>query len=451
MAQQHIPEELFRRFFLLSTSRAETRQIVSHLLRGCQRCSELAVRIGSESGASSGSSADWQEAYERVFDRALAFASREERRLAAEKLHGWAYWAFLEALPPHERTARIEADETFHTWGLYHRLLEASRWHLGKDPAEAVDIGKLAVLVAERLDRSRIGRARVADFQAAAWAALGNTQRVAGNFEEARHSFNEAWRILEEHGTNSPAERASLLSLEASYMKDIGEFETAEAALEEALELYGLAGDVHQQGRILLQLGETIGYVAPDRGLSYLRKALALIDSNREPRLDLYAQHNVALVLNEAGRPEEALAVLDRARPLYRQFRDDLTQLRLHWLEAKIAHRRGDLAEAETIFQQLWEEFRVRDLNQEVVLVSIELAEVLTRKGQAARAADLAAGCYSIMRTWGLRRDALAAWIVFQNALGSLTEGEALEELFGKVQEYFRRHWVKPGRFEPDL
>jgi ATP/maltotriose-dependent transcriptional regulator MalT len=161
--------------------------------------------------------------------------------------------------------------------------------------------------------------------------------------------------------------------------------------------------------------------------------------------------HTWSLTTGSSGRPEEALSVLDRARPLYRQFRDDLTQLRLHWLEAKIAHRRGDLAEAETIFQQLWEEFRVRDLNQEVVLVSIELAEVLTKKGEAARAADLAAGCYSIMRTWGLRRDALAAWIVFQNALGSFTEGEALGELFGKVQEYFRRHWVKPGRFEPDL
>jgi hypothetical protein len=67
-------------------------------------------------------------------------------------------------------------------------------------------------LVAERLDQSRIGRARVADFQAAARAALGNTQRVAGNFEDARHSFNKAWRILEEHGTNTPAERASLLN-----------------------------------------------------------------------------------------------------------------------------------------------------------------------------------------------------------------------------------------------
>jgi tetratricopeptide (TPR) repeat protein len=292
-----------------------------------------------------------------------------------------------------------------------------------------------------------MGKERVADLQAAAWAALGNTQRVAGDFDAARHAFNEAWKVLEEHGTNDPGERAAILSLEASYMKDIGEFETAEAALEEALELYRTVGDGHLQGRVLLQMGEAIGHVAPDRGITHIQKALALIDASKEPRLDLCAQHSLAGFLSEAGRPEEALAVLDRARPLYRQFPDDLAQLRLHWLEAKIAHRRGDLTQAENIFQQLWEEFRVRDLNQEVVLISIELAEVLTKKGEAARAADLAAGCYSIMRGWGLHKDALAAWIVFQNALNAVAEGKTLEDLFGKIEAYFRRHWVKPAAF----
>jgi tetratricopeptide (TPR) repeat protein len=76
---------------------------------------------------------------------------------------------------------------------------------------------------------------------------------VAGDFDGARQAFYQAWRILEERGTNNPAER-SLLSLEAYYIKDVGEFETAEAILEEALELYKAAGDVHMQGRVLVQM-----------------------------------------------------------------------------------------------------------------------------------------------------------------------------------------------------
>jgi tetratricopeptide (TPR) repeat protein len=448
MRQRHIPEELFRKFLGLKTSKQENRRVVRHLLSGCRSCLDLAARAAFEAGLFSTRPAGGADGYEEVLDRAADFASREERRLAVEKLHGWAQWAFLEDLRPEERVLWVRNDPAFQTWGLYHRLFEAARWYLRQDPGEAVDICLLAIQVAEQLGLSGLGPELVADLQAAAWGALANTQRVANDFEGARQSFNQAWRILEERGTGDPAERASLLSLEASYIKDVGEFETAEAILEEALGIYKAAGDAHLQGRVLLKMGEIIGHVAPDRGILHIRKALTLIDPRREPRLELSAQHALSQFLSDAGNPEEALAVLDRARPLFEQFPDDLTQLRLHWLEAKIAHRRGDLAEAAAIFQQLWEELRVRDLNQEVVLVSIELAEVLTKQGEAARAADLAAGCYTIMRTWGLHKDALAAWIVFQESLQALQrDSEALGDLCGRIQVYFRRHWVRPAGF----
>jgi hypothetical protein len=138
------------------------------------------------------------------------------------------------------------------------------------------------------------------------------------------------------------------------------------------------------------------------------------------------------------------LAVLERARPLYEQLGDELTQLRLHWVEGKIAHRLGKLAEAEHIFSQLWEELHARNLHQEVVLVSIEMAQVLTRKGEPVRAAELAAQCFSVMKSWRLHNDALAAWIVFQEALA---EGAVQRELFAKIESCYRRHWVRPARF----
>ena len=53
----------------------------------------------------------------------------------------------------------------------------------------------------------------------------------------------------------------------------------------------------------------------------------------------------------------------------------------MHWLEARIAYRLGEYAEAESIFAQIWEEFRARNLNQEVVLVTIDLAQVVAAKG----------------------------------------------------------------------
>lgn len=438
MAEWHVSEGLMERFLRTDVTQGEARQVVRHLLGGCLGCTGLAHRLAAEPGISE------EEAYEQVFARALAQATEAERELALERLRGWGQWTYLEALPPEERVVLVESDPRFHTWGLYDRLLEASRWYLRTEPAEAVDIVQLAILAAGRLDPAKVGKERIADLQAGAWAALGNVKRIAEDFEGSRSAFNEAWRILED-GTGDPTEEARLISLEASYMKDVGEFELAEESLEGALRLYRKVQDAHQQGRVFLQMGEIIGHVSPERGLGHIQNALSLLDRSKEPRLDLCAQHALAQFLSDSGHPEEGLVVLERARPLYKQFRDELTQLRLHWVEGKIAHRLGDLSSAETIFGHLWDEFRARDLNQEVVLVSIDLAQVLVKKGEPARAAELAAQCYSIMANWGLHRDALAAWLVFQEALA---QGRTVADLFQKVEGYYRRHWVRPGAFE---
>ncbi|MFY9819980.1 MAG: tetratricopeptide repeat protein [Thermoanaerobaculia bacterium] len=281
------------------------------------------------------------------------------------------------------------------------------------------------------------------DLRAAAWADLGNIKRLASDFEGSRRAFNEAWRISEE-GTGEPVEAAYILSLESAYMRDMGEFETAEAALEEALELYERVGDRHQQGRTLLKMGNAIGYANPERALSHIRRGLALVDAGKEPRLDLCAQHDFALFLNDSGRPEEALAVLDRVRPLYKQFPDEWTQLRLHWLEGRIARNLGELEEAEDIYKQLWEELQARDLRHELVLLSIDLAELLVFKGEPKRAADLVEQCYPVMKSWGLHSYALAAWLVFRDSLAQCR----MDSVFTRMREYFRRHWVKPVTLE---
>lgn len=447
MAESHIPEDSIGRFVRGELSREEAQQVIRHLLTGCSQCSEmmhLATRQANLFGSGDRSATGWNQTYEAVFQQALAFASDLERQLAEERLRGWAQWAALEPLSPSERISTVQADPSFHTFGLYTRLLEASRWALRSEPAEAVDIVRLAIEVAEQLDLPRIGKPHRADLLATAWAALGNVQRIAEDFDGARRSFNEAWRLMEEEGTNDPLDRATIISLEASYMKDIGNFEMAVSVLEEAIEIYRKAGDFHSQGRILLQSGEIVGHLHPEQGIANIQNALTLIDSTKEPNLDLCAQHALAQFLSDTGHPEAALAVLDRARPLYERYGDELTQLRLHWLEGKIAHRLGKLDEAEHIFGQLWEELRVRNLNQEVVLVSIEIAQVLTRKGETARAADLAAQCFSIMKGWQLHNDALAAWIVFQNALA---QGTAEGKVFENIEAYYRRHWVRPTRF----
>jgi ATP/maltotriose-dependent transcriptional regulator MalT len=164
-----------------------------------------------------------------------------------------------------------------------------------------------------------------------------------------------------------------------------------------------------------------------------------------EERVPLHRRmpYDLAWFLNDSGKPEEALVVLDRARRVYQQLPDKWTQLRLHWLEGRIVASIGDLAEAESIFGHLWDEFRARNLNHELVLVSIDLAEVLVAEGQAARAVALIKDSYPIMKAWRLHRYALAAWVVFEQAVA---QGQA-SDIFRRIRDYYRRYWIRPVAF----
>jgi len=445
MAEWHLSADLFRRFLDGRAKRDESKQIVRHLVRGCDQCQALASRLVAESGywfpkRSFGVS---EEAYEQVFEAAFSFTTKEERRIAVERLLGWGQWAAVESLLPEERRALVIADRDYHHWGFYRALLDAAHSYGFSDPREGVNIVELALAVSELLSVAEVGGEEAAtDMRAKGYAILGNARRLASDLPGAREAINEAWRLNEE-GTGDPLERAQLVSFDASYIRMMGEFETAEAALEEALRIYAAAGDSHMQGRILIKMGDAIGYVNPERAILHLRRAVVLINASREPRLELCAQHDLAHFLSDAGRPEEALALLDRTRPLYKQFPDDFTQLRLHWLEGRIARALGHLDEAAHIFRQVWGGFRERDRHYDLVMASIDLAETYVAQGSHETAAALAADVYAVMGTWGLHRHALTAWLMLENAL----ELRQAEDLFGKIRLYFSRRWHNPTEF----
>jgi tetratricopeptide (TPR) repeat protein len=445
MAEWHLSADLFRRFLDGRAKRDESKQIVRHLVRGCDECQALASRLVAESGYwfPKGSFAASEEAYEGAFEAAFSFTTKEERRIAVERLLGWGQWAAVEPLLPEERRALVIGDRDYHHWGFYRALLDAAHSYGFTDPREGVNIVELALVVSELLSVAEVGGEEAAtDMRAKGYAILGNARRLASDLPGARQAINEAWR-LNEDGTGDPLERAQLISFDASYIRMMGEFETAEAALEEALRIYRAAGDRHMQGRTLIKMGDAIGYVNPERAILHLRRAVDLINPLREPRLELCAQLDLTHFLSDAGRPEEALALLDRTRPLYKQFPDHWMQLRLHWLEGRIARALGHLDEAAHIFRQVWEGFRERELHYDLVMASIDLVETCVVQGNHETAARLAADVYAVMKTWGLHRHALAAWLMLENAL----ELRQAEELFGKIRVYFSRRWHNPVEF----
>ena len=208
----------------------------------------------------------------RSVARTLAFATRPEETLAVEMLRGWGHWAALKRDSP----GALRSDRGgshYRTYGFYQRLLEASRWYIRTDPAEAVDVVRLAIMVAERLDPAVIGE-RIGDLRAAAWASLANARRLTYHSRAPAAPLTKHGESSRRRGTNDPLDRAHMIGLESGYMQDMGEFETAEASLEEALVIYRSLRDRHLEGRTLLKMGDCIGQIYPERGITRIRQAL---------------------------------------------------------------------------------------------------------------------------------------------------------------------------------
>lgn len=327
--ERHASEVTLRRFFRAELSRRDSADLVRHLLTQCPRCLETALAVGAEEGfvfTPDGFQPERfvtdPDLYNATFLNLLRSGEETQARLAAEKLRGIGLFALLlfallEEKKREKRLDRIRKDRRFHSWGLYTRLMEKSQEYSRNDPAGGLHLAELAVAVVETLDPEEHKPGLIADFHAAALANLGNARRLAADFEGARTSIQEAWEALKP-GTGDPLEEASLVSLEASLLRDLGDVEGAVALLDRAFEIYQELDDTNQQARTLIKQANALGGVDPAQAIPLLQEALALLDAAEHPRLELSARHNLIVYLNEAGQTREALALLEISRPLYR-------------------------------------------------------------------------------------------------------------------------------------
>jgi tetratricopeptide (TPR) repeat protein len=443
----HLSADLCRRFLEGRISAPEKRAFVRHLITQCEDCLGLLGRIVAEGGYWFGrrSAKAYAEGdYAAAFQAAFKFATRAERRIAVEHLRGWGHWAALDPLLPSERFSAVIEHKDWHHWGLFRALLDAARWYRSRDPQEAADIVLLALEIVEFLSPYGVGdEAATRDMRAKAFAMLADCRRIAGDLDGARQAIAKAWRWHEE-GMGDPLDKAHLWRADASYAAAVGELETAETILEKALSLYLAANERHLQGRTLIQMGETVGYANPNRGIAHMEHGLQLINAVREPRMELRAQHHLAEFLCLAHRPQEALAIMNRTRGLYRQFEEDAVQLRLHWLQGQIARGLGKVAEAVEIFRLTREEYRARDLRREFTLVTIDQAEAHVGHGETPTALRLLGETTPALASWNLHQNGLAAWLFVGKSLRERREPGTATALFESLRLYYRRYWLVP-------
>jgi hypothetical protein len=435
----HPTPELLDRLLAGAVTDAESRWALVHLLGQCAVCSRHLRRALAATDPAKGPSS-----YDTAITAALERSAAGREALSAERLQATAIWARLEGTPPSQRLRRIAGDARYHTWALASRLLDLAAESSWQDTAAGIDASRLALAIAERLPAATHPAGLNHDLRGRALASLADSLRLDGQLDDARATLVQAHEALE-LGTGDPPERAALLRVQASLELADGDPAVADALLRAAAGIYRRFGDRHQEGRTLHQLARAVGYDHPAHGAVLARRALALIEPAREPRLHLAARHGLVWFLNDSGLGAQALDELDRARPLYALCRDSEPRLLLPWLEARICRRLGELAAAERGLTAVWHDFHDSNFPQELTLVSLDLAEAYLEQGKTRHAVRLLRTFQGFLGHFQMHAAGMAAWLLLIDAAAG--EAPSAQALTRQAGLYFRRAWRRPLPF----
>jgi len=337
-----------------------------------------------------------------------------------------------------------------HHWGLLRRALDASAQAGKMNPVEAVDIAHFAVALADALDPAVYGQPHLQDFRARSLTALGSAKRAAADFRGAEQAFRAAWDTLAT-GTGDPYEKANLVCYESVLLRDLGDFEAAFSLLDGARTVYEEGGDDRLLAGVLVQQANSIGFVDPLRAVELARRGLALLGADlgnggvsgvagrKDGYFELSARNALAYFLNEAGYPEEARQIQETTRPLYARFPGVAVQSRMRWLDGLIARNLGDYRSAEHTLGELRTVLAAHNFDLELVLVSLDLAEILLWSRRHGEAAQLIRETYPVLTAWGLEKDLLALWVSLESCLRE--QAEESTALMRDLAATLRRGW----------
>lgn len=419
---RHPGRETCRAFLHGEATADEARQVVRHLLAGCADCGlHLAeIRQGAAAPVS------YDAVFERVERRILGSVEHRqaEKRAASELYEELFRHEALEGL------IQVHSTRRYSSIALCELLLQKSQDLRLSHPAQAQTAARLAVSVAEQLDLDFYGAPVVQDLRAIAWAYVGDVQRVITDLRSAKSCLEIAEQLVES-GTGDPLLKAELLSFQASFLCQMGNFEEAVRLLNRASSIYRRLGDRHLVGRTMVRKGTVLGNAGEiETAARLIRQGIDLIDLPREPRLMVYAIHNLIWFLHHSGQAKQAGDCIEGARQLYSQGKDRRQLGRLRWLEGKLAQRgekaEGALAEARDTLTR-------EGLNYEAALAAVDLASLYASEGRAADMRRQAAQILPLFQSGDMYRETVTALMTFEKCQKE-EPAALLRELSGQIR-----------------
>jgi tetratricopeptide (TPR) repeat protein len=356
----------------------------------------------------------------------------------------------LLAQPPAARRRAFE-QVRFESPALCRQLLSASEDRIFDLPAESLELARLAQELAERLEASEPPTAPVSvagELRFLATLQVANALRVTGELTQAEELFHAVRGLLRELG-EPPHLEAELLYLEASLHTDQRRFSRALASIDRALERYRntrrrerRCEALIKKGHILLTWETRVG-----SALRAFQEAVPLLDPQRQPRLLVICLHNLILGLNRLGYTIAARSLLGEVKDLHLRLGDRANLLKLRWVEGQLDMELGRLDSAERAFAEARDGFVDLELPYQAALVCLDLAEVYLQQSRSYKLRQLAVEMFPIFQSRHLHREALAALIVFREAVA--VQG-ADQELIREIAAFLTQVQRNPKlRFRP--
>jgi tetratricopeptide (TPR) repeat protein len=417
--------------------------VFTHLLSGCESCRDIVARGRRSLRVPLPLSSQEDDAYEAAIDRAFETALRLERRM--RRAHSRSEdAALLDAGGPVIVTD--DGDPHLPDVDQFQSLLARSWAVRHENPRAMVSLARCALVVAEALDPRAHGAQRVADFQARAWAELGNALRTADDLDEAAIAFEKAFDCLFQ-GTGDEMLEARLRDLRASFHGARRKFDRAFQELDAVQFLYRRLGDDHLAGRALVKKAIYVHYAGQsEEAIAINEEAMARIDESREPGLASVAVHNQLWFLVACGRLAEAKSFLVTDRARLREV-GHVLGIKLRWLEGQIDAGLGDWENAEKALLEARMALEQAGMVFHAALAALDLALLRMRQGRLRETAGLVEEAVGVFTALRIPREALGAVLLLEQAFAMR---KATVTLLESAVDFLRRSESDPdARYVP--
>jgi len=274
-------------------------------------------------------------------------------------------------------------------------------------PARALLLGRLVLSLAPRCSDS--GSRLAADLEAAAWTAIADGHIRATDVVSGDEALERA-RDARSRGTADPLLDARWETAATNLRCDQSRFREALIHARRARRIYAEIGQPHEAAKARIRVAIQLYHLGEplERVIHELDRALPDLHVEREPRAFAAARQNLARFLADAGRLDEAEALLPELRRLARELDNPYDPARVEWLAANIAAQRGRYAEAERRFREVIEVWNAAEFEYDAALATLELTAVLLALGKTDEVRRNAEQLLPVFRGLGVAPEALA-------------------------------------------